>query len=219
MASSWSQRFSVTGSGRIPIESCPIARLPRLEFPVSIRCTSAVHQAAGSGVSRSMMHRLTRPVAKLLAALTLAGIASGCSSTAPAAQAAPEPASHPATLDQYALLDRVSWGATASSLRAIRSKGTKRWLDEQLHPRPDAALPPQVARSIASLSIESASMSQRVIALEQLRGDADKIPDEEARKTARKGYQDELNGIGRETATRMLLRALYSPNQLQEQMT
>jgi uncharacterized protein (DUF1800 family) len=166
-----------------------------------------------------MMNRLTRPVAKLLAALTLAGIGSGCSSTTPPAQAAPLPAAVLATVDPYALLDRVTWGATASSLQQIRSKGTQRWLEEQLHPRPDGALPPEVARSVSALSIESAPTPQRVIALEQLRRDADRIPDEEPRKTARKGYQDELNAIGRETATRMLLRALYSPNQLQEQMT
>jgi uncharacterized protein (DUF1800 family) len=166
-----------------------------------------------------MTNRLARPVAKLLAALTMAGVASGCSSTTPAPKAAAQPAAHPEALDQYALLDRVTWGATASSLQAIHAKGTQRWLEEQLHPRPDAPLPPEVAQSIAALSIETAGMPQRVIALEQLRRDADKIPDEEPRKAARKGYQDELNGIGRETQTRMLMRALYSPNQLQEQMT
>src|SRR5215471_16792896 len=150
-----------------------------------------------------MTNRLTRPVAKLLAAFTMAGIASGCSSTTPTLQAATQPPEHLETLDQYALLDRVTWGATASSLQAIRSKGTQRWLEEQLHPRPDAALPPEIAQSIAALSIETAAMPQRVIALEQLRRDADKIPDEEPRKAARKGYQDELNAIGRETQTRM----------------
>ena len=95
-----------------------------------------------------MMNRLTRPVAKLLAALTLAGIGSGCSSSTPLAEAAPEPAAVPATVDPYALLDRVTWGATASCLQQSRSKGTQRWLQEQLHPRPDAALPPEVARSV-----------------------------------------------------------------------
>jgi len=49
--------------------------------------------------------------------------------------------------------------------------------------------------------------------------DIDKIVDEEQRKSARKDLGEEQNGIGREVATRMLLRALYSPNQLQEQMT
>jgi uncharacterized protein (DUF1800 family) len=131
----------------------------------------------------------------------------------------PAPAAPLTTLDQYALLDRVSWGATASSMRAIRSEGTQRWLQEQLHPVADPLLPQAVAQEIGALSIQAAPLPQRVIALEQRRRDLDKMPDEEARKSARKSYQDELNGIARETATRMLLRALYSPNQLQEQMT
>jgi uncharacterized protein (DUF1800 family) len=186
-----------------------------------------------------MAHRLTRPVARLLAGMALISLASGCSSaspTAPAIAQAPAPQSIPrppapppapapqspapvGTLDQYALLDRVSWGATTSSMQAIRSEGPQRWLQEQLHPMGDGLLPQAVAQQIAALSIESTPMPQRVIALEQRRRDVDKIADEEARKSARKTYQDEMNGIARETATRMLLRALYSPNQLQEQMT
>ncbi|HEX4584287.1 MAG TPA: DUF1800 domain-containing protein [Burkholderiaceae bacterium] len=176
-----------------------------------------------------MTDRLTRPVAILLACVTFAGLVSGCSSAnpsltarptpGPAVRPDPKPAPPLAALDQYALLDRISWGATASSLRAIRSEGSQRWIQEQLHPLPDPLLPQAVAQQIAALSIQSAPMPQRVIALELQRRDADKLPDEEARKTARKTYQDEMNTIGRETATRMLLRALYSPNQLQEQMT
>ncbi|MDB5848458.1 MAG: hypothetical protein JWP29_2210, partial [Rhodoferax sp.] len=36
---------------------------------------------------------------------------------------------------------------------------------------------------------------------------------------ARQAYQQEMNRLGREAASRHLLRALYSPNQVQEQMT
>ena len=40
-----------------------------------------------------------------------------------------------------------------------------------------------------------------------------------SKKLAQQAYQQELNRLEREAATRSLLRALYSPNQLQEQMT
>ncbi|NVO06771.1 MAG: DUF1800 domain-containing protein, partial [Rhodoferax sp.] len=40
-----------------------------------------------------------------------------------------------------------------------------------------------------------------------------------AKKAARQAYQQELNRLQREAATRHLLRALYSPAQVQEQMT
>jgi uncharacterized protein (DUF1800 family) len=174
-----------------------------------------------------MTESLTRTVARLLAAMAVMGAAPGCSSTPPAPPppprpvlAAPQAAASPLPkVDQYALVDRITWGATSSSLKQIRSMGTQRWLEEQLHPRPDPALPPAVAQQIASLSIQTLSMPPRVITVAQRHKDIDKIADEDQRKSARKDLNEELNGVGRETATRMLLRALYSPNQLQEQMT
>jgi hypothetical protein len=48
---------------------------------------------------------------------------------------------------------------------------------------------------------------------------ADAVTDEEAKKTALQTYQSEMNRLAREAATRHLLRALYSPHQVQEQMT
>ncbi|MEO8134527.1 MAG: DUF1800 domain-containing protein [Betaproteobacteria bacterium] len=47
-------------------------------------------------------------------------------------------------------------------------------------------------------------------------GDANKIDDKQA---ARQAYRQELTRLGREASTRSLLRAVYSRNQLQEQMT
>jgi uncharacterized protein (DUF1800 family) len=183
---------------------------------------------------------------RLLAALLVIGVAPGCSSS-PAATPAPQykpdpprppmpypqiaqarppaaPAATPAaaalaTLDQYALVDRVTWGATSSTLRQIRYEGTPHWLEQQLHPSMDAPLPPAVAQQIAALSIQTTPMPQRVISVAQRNKDINNIADEEQKKSARSSLNEELNGVGRETATRMLLRALYSPNQLQEQMT
>jgi uncharacterized protein (DUF1800 family) len=171
-----------------------------------------------------MADRLTRTVARLLASMTVIGITPGCSSTTAAPQsqvqaATPKPASPLATVDQYALVDRITWGATSSSLQEIRSEGTQRWLEEQLHPPRDPPLPPAIAQQIASQSIQTTPMPQRVINAAQRNQDINKIVDEEQKKSARKDLGEELNGIGREATTRMLLRALYSPNQLQEQMT
>jgi uncharacterized protein (DUF1800 family) len=176
----------------------------------------------------AMTDPLTRTVTRLLAAMAVIGVAPGCSSTTPAPPVPPRPEpvapqavspSPLARLDQYALVDRITWGATSSSLKQIRSEGTQRWLEQQLHPRPDPALPPAVAQQIAALSIQTVSMPPRVITVAQRHKDIDKIADEDQRKSANKDLNEELNGVGREVATRMLLRALYSPNQLQEQMT
>jgi uncharacterized protein (DUF1800 family) len=155
-----------------------------------------------------------------LAWLGLCCLACACSTVLPtshAAAAAVGPASDPlASVDPVALLDRVGWGATSSSLQAVRAQGTRAWLQSQLHPSGEAALPAPVARQIAGLSIQTRDMADTVVQLERRRRDFDSLGDERARKAAR---QEELNRLVRETQARMLLRALYSPNQLQEQMT
>jgi uncharacterized protein (DUF1800 family) len=173
-----------------------------------------------------MADPLTRTLAKLLASIVVIGVAPGCSSTTPTPQSQIERPDletalppHLTALDQYALVDRITWGATGASLQQIRSEGTQRWIQEQLHPPSNPPLPPAVAQQITALSIQTTAMPQRVIAVAKRYQDIDKLTDEEQRKSARKDLGEELNGIGREAATRMLLRALYSPNQLQEQMT
>jgi len=55
--------------------------------------------------------------------------------------------------------------------------------------------------------------------MEKLRKDADALTLDDAKKTAQQAYQQELSRLQREAATRHLLRALYSPHQVQEQMT
>jgi hypothetical protein len=43
-----------------------------------------------------------------------------------------------------ALLDRLTWGVSASSAEYLRSVGTEHWLQEQLHPPANTALPDAV---------------------------------------------------------------------------
>src|SRR5438876_10385118 len=58
-----------------------------------------------------------------------------------------------------------------------------------------------------------------VTEMEQRRRDADAIAEDAAKKTAQQAYQQDLNRLARDAATITLLNALYSPNQLQEQLT
>ena len=69
------------------------------------------------------------------------------------------------------------------------------------------------------MSISQQPVTQLVTAMEQRRKDADAIANDDDKKTAQQAYQRELTRIANEAATRSLYRALYSPNQLQEQMT
>jgi hypothetical protein len=50
----------------------------------------------------------------------------------------------------FALMDRLTWGVTPSSAEHLKSIGTDRWIEEQLHPQRSAGLPPSVQSQIAA---------------------------------------------------------------------
>jgi len=121
--------------------------------------------------------------------------------------------------DPVGVLDRLSWGVTTSAYRLVRTQGVSHWVTDQLQPDEQAALPPSVQEQIAAMTIERTALPELIYALEAQRKSADEIADDAAKKAAQHDYQLELNRLAREAATRELLRDLYSPKQLQEQMT
>jgi uncharacterized protein (DUF1800 family) len=118
-----------------------------------------------------------------------------------------------------ALADRISWGANSETLTRINNLGAESYLDQQLHPGAPASLPLQAQQQINSMEISRKSMVQLTNELDLQKQTADAIVDQESRKLAQQKYWQHLYQLGRETATRSLLRDLYSPQQLQEQMT
>ena len=124
----------------------------------------------------------------------------------------------PTPMDSVKLLNRVTWGANASSARQVTVIGPARFLAEQLQPTRTIALPTPVQEQIAALTIVQRPMDQLVVELEQRRKNVEAMTNDEDKKAAQQAYQQELNRLGREAATRALLLALYAPNQLHEQM-
>lgn len=116
------------------------------------------------------------------------------------------------------ILDRMTWGATASAQQQLSQKGLAPWLQAQLKPHP-TPLPAQAQAAVAALNISQVPMTSQVLALEAQRKAADALKDDDLKKAAQQAYQQELNRLGREAAQRFVWRALYSENQLQEQMT
>ena len=154
----------------------------------------------------------TQPIARSLAALLLLA---GCA-TAPTTPTVSRPAD---TVALSNALNRITWGVNNTTYQQAEKMGYERWLDQQLRPGP-AALPAAAQAQIDALTISQKSMPQLVEELENQRRDYDKaMADDEAKKAAQRAYQQELNRLAKEAATRSLLRDLYSPNQLQEQMT
>jgi uncharacterized protein (DUF1800 family) len=118
-----------------------------------------------------------------------------------------------------ALLNRVTWGATESSAAALRRLGAERWLDEQLHPPQDDHLPPQVQARIDALPITQQPMAVFVVQIDAQSRALKDITDPDQKKSAQQARNQEMNDLARQAATREILRDLYSPDQLKEQMT
>jgi uncharacterized protein (DUF1800 family) len=118
-----------------------------------------------------------------------------------------------------ALLNRLTWGPTAASAAQMKALGPRRWLEQQLHPSADSALPPQAQAEIDAMPIAHAPMAALVVKLDAQNKAARDIADPDQKKAAQQAYQQALQDVARQAAARSLLRDLYSPDQLKEQMT
>ncbi|VTU25947.1 DUF1800 domain-containing protein [Variovorax sp. PBL-E5] len=119
---------------------------------------------------------------------------------------------------QLRWLDRVTWGADARDAQRLARLGLPSWLQQQLHPGP-AVLTAEAQAQIDAMTISRTPVDQLAVALEAQRVAADALTDDDQKKAARQAWQQELTRLMREAQQRFVLRALYSPNQLQEQMT
>lgn len=120
--------------------------------------------------------------------------------------------------DSYQWLNRVTWGANSSLVESRGSQSFAAYLAQQLQP-PAAQLPEAVNSQIQAMTISQRPFVALVQDLEQRREEADGLTNNDDKKAAQQSYQQEMNRLAKEAATRHILRALYSPNQLQEQMT
>lgn len=115
-------------------------------------------------------------------------------------------------------VNRLSWGVNTSLARRVSNEGFDAYLQAQLHPK-GTALPPSVQAQIDAMSISQRSLESIVLALEQQRKAADSVSADDDKKSAQQAYQQELNRVARESAGRHVLRALYSQDQVLEEMT
>src|SRR5262245_50227624 len=145
---------------------------------------------------------------------------------APPALAAPDPETTSSatpeislSAEDIGLLNRITWGANQSSARLLARLGASAFIDQQLHPPRGDRLPAHAQAQIDAMRISQVPPAQLAIELEQQRKDANAITELEQKREARRAYRQALAQVGREAATRSLLRDLYSPDQLKEQMT
>ena len=169
--------------------------------------------------------------AAAVAALPWLALASGCGTSLPgeggrAATAVPRSPSRPdaaLVADELALVNRVAWGASAGTAAEFKRRGRAAWIEAQLHPPRQTRLPDEVQARIDAMSISTTPFETLAARIDATRRDGDArakaASDDAAKQAALQAYQQALNQVAREAASRSLLRALYSSNQLQEQMT
>jgi uncharacterized protein (DUF1800 family) len=152
---------------------------------------------------------LARGPSRVLALLIVALAA------APAAQADGVSTLSPREL---ALVNRVTWGVNETEARKIARMGPDRWLELQLKPTKEA-LPPEAQAQIDGFMVLNEPMMRIVMDAQSKQDAANRATDPEQKKAGRQAYEDDLNTALRQAQARSILRDLYSPNQLQEQMT
>ena len=146
-------------------------------------------------------------MAMMKARATIAGLAMLAATGASAAT--PPPA-----VMRLALAERLSWGPRGDEPDMPAGDPVA-----ALAVPVDAPLPPAAAQAIAAMRISRQPMADLVMAMMERRRQINTIADPEAKAAADKAWQADMNDLYREVQTRDILRALYSPAQLGEQLT
>ncbi len=120
-----------------------------------------------------------------------------------------------APISALALANRVTWGASA----ATPLPDSERWLEAQLRMRANVPLPRAAQAQIDAMRISREPVAATVVEIDAQNRASKAVVDPAAKKLAREAYNRAANAVEREAATRSLLRDLYSPAQLREQMT
>jgi uncharacterized protein (DUF1800 family) len=137
----------------------------------------------------------------------IASLALLASTGAGAAEPAPAAA-------RLALAERLSWGPRGDE-PGMPSGDPAAALAVPIN----APLPPAAAQAIAALPISRQPMASLVMEMTARRRANNAIADPDARAAADKAWQADMADLYRQGQTRDILRALYSPAQLGEQLT
>jgi uncharacterized protein (DUF1800 family) len=154
----------------------------------------------------------------LLLACTGSATRSDSSTTAGMSRPAPAATELPVLHRDDALwLERVTFGLDSSSVAEYRRLGRERFLDRQLQGQ-DSALPPPIATAVETLDLSRADPTRMLAEVNAQNKAINAMPTGPDKEQARKALNDHGNKLAYEAGRRELLRAVYSPSQLKEQM-
>jgi len=146
--------------------------------------------------------------------LALALLQSGCAS---GGRQAGSPSVPVLRREDALWLERVTFGLDSATVADYRRLGREHFLDGQLHPE-GKGLPPAVDAEIASLEVSHLDPTATLAAVDAEYRRIKAMPEGPDRQQARKALNAQGNKLAYQAVRRDLLRAVYSPAQLQEQM-
>jgi hypothetical protein len=114
-------------------------------------------------------------------------------------------------------LERVSFGLDSATVDEYRKLGRARFLERQLAAS-DHRLPASISAQIDAMEISHADPAVWITDVNAQYKAINAMPDGPDKEQARKALNDRGNKLAYEAIRRELLRAIYSPSQLQEQM-
>jgi len=156
----------------------------------------------------------------LTAALTVAGCTTNSvPGTAPAAKGTPDAAAALPNLrrEDILWLERVSFGLDTAGVAQYRRIGREAYLDRQLSAR-EPALPAPIAAQIDALQVTHVDPTRVLADVTAQYKAINAVADGPDKELARRALNDQGNKLAYEAIRRDLLRAVYSPAQLREQM-
>lgn len=114
-------------------------------------------------------------------------------------------------------LERVTFGLDSATVADYQRLGRERFLERQLDAG-DGVLPAPIAAQIAALEVSHAEPAQWLADVNARYKAINAMPAGPDKELARKALNDQGNKLAYEATRRDLLRAVYSPSQLREQM-
>lgn len=121
------------------------------------------------------------------------------------------------TREDVLWLNRVTYGINATTVAEYRRVGRAAFLREQLAPH-DTALPPQIAQQIEALPVSHAQLPQVMSTVDAEKAHNKAITDPIQLEQGRRHLRERGEQFTEQAIQRNLLRAVYSPAQLREQL-
>jgi len=183
------------------------------------RTPNRAQSAPGAAPCAAASNTPCAPLALLLLPALL-GACAGSSPRAPSSHT-PDTGSHtelaPLRRQDALWLERVTFGLDETLVRDYQRLGRERFLASQLEPQ-DRALPAPIAARIARLEAARPDPGQAIAEVRAERKTFRELTDDATREEARKKLNEHGNQLAYDAVRLELLRAVYSPAQLEEQM-